>query len=103
MLDLGFGYLALMARDESGRITSMAAHLQVSEGPLQAVIWNVPLRAWTYDPEVAAGFLFDDRYFDRRSIVDRPTAERIAREVLLTELPSEAELRKICESGQGSS
>lgn len=100
MLDLGIGYLALLARDESGRITSIAAHLQVSEGPLRAVIWHVRQRAWTYDPEVAARFLFDDRYFDRRSVIDRPTAEQIAREVLLTELPGEAELRSMCETGR---
>ena len=99
MLDLGFGYLALLSRDGSGRIVNVAAHLQVSEGPLQAVIWNVPAQAWMYDPEVVAQFLFDDQYFDRCSVIDRAAAERIARDVLQDKLPSEAELRRICEAG----
>ena len=99
VLDLGFGYYALLSRDGSGRVVNIAAHLQVSEGPLQAIIWNVQLRAWTYDPEVAGQFLLDDQYFDRRTVIDRSAAEQIAREILHTELPSDAELREICAAG----
>ena len=99
MLDLGFGYLAVMAFDMSGRVTSMVAHLRVSEGPLQAVIWNVQQKAWQYNPKNAARFLYDDRYFDRGRRLERPEAEQVARDILHTDLPSDEELRRICAEG----
>ena len=99
MIDLGFAYYAVTDEDDADRINSLFARLAVSEGPLQAVIWHVGKQAWKFMPGVAAELLFDDRLWDQRHEVDRSEAERIAREILGTELPSEEELRRMCADG----
>lgn len=63
----------------------------------RAVIWDHTTATWTCSPETAAWFLLDEERKDRTTEVDRARAEQIARE-LGTSLPSEAELRRICES-----
>lgn len=78
--------------------TGMIA-MRVWTGPLQAVIWNVPKREWMYNPAVAAPRIFDDQYADRQRPVSRQEAERIARERLGTELPSEEDLYRMCLDG----
>ncbi|WP_091555058.1 hypothetical protein [Micromonospora pattaloongensis] len=71
-------------------------------GALHAVIWDVPDRAWGFNPTLAAPWIFDDQYADRQRLVSRQDAERIARERLGTELPSEQELLRMClADGQG--
>jgi hypothetical protein len=94
-----FGYHVVYRTGRPGQPTSLIASLVMSHGPLQAVIWSVPKRMWIYAPELAAGRLYDD--LEQRGIgpVDRATAERIAREYLGTELPTEEQLHRMCEEG----
>jgi hypothetical protein len=95
-----FDYRAILKSDESGRVTSMVAHLVQVTGPLQAVLWSVPRKAWIYAPGLASRFIYDDLMQDRVQTLDRPEAERIAQQVLQTELPSEELLLKTCEEGE---
>ena len=97
--DAGFGYLAVRESDTSDRPSSIIAHLVALKGPLQAVIWDVRKSAWTFDPTTAAAFVFDDAFFDKRFHVERDEAERIARQILHSELPTEDELRRLCAAG----
>jgi hypothetical protein len=93
----GFSYHAMLkapATPPSGLIA-----VRAWSGPLQAVVWHVPKRRWIFAPAIAAPRIFDDQYADRNRSVDRPTAERIAREYLGTELPTEEHLHRICEEG----
>jgi len=94
-----FDYRAVLKSDMAGRITSLIAHQVTSEGPLRAVIWSVPRKAWIFASAPAARFLYDGRYFDRTRKVDRPAAEQIARESLKTELPTEQTLRTMTAEG----
>jgi formylglycine-generating enzyme required for sulfatase activity len=98
MTDRGFGYLAILDVEGSGRPTSIAAYLQSARGPVQGVIWNVPLQQWTFRPSIVAKFLFDDDYDDRGPAIGRDEADALAAE-LGTRLPTEAELRAICADG----
>src|SRR3954464_1545969 len=100
MTNEGFGYRAAMESDGSDEITSIIAYQELIGGPLQAVIWSLPRKAWIYAPAPAARFLYDDQYFDRTMEIDRSTAETVARESLGTELPSEDVLRAMCDEGQ---
>ena len=42
-----------------------------------ALLWNHRQKAWQYNPDLVARFLFDDRNWDRYESVDRETAERV--------------------------
>ena len=94
-----FDYRAVLKSDMSGQVTSLIAHQVTAQGPLRAVIWSVPRKAWIFASAPAARFLYDERYFDRTKPVDRPTAEQIAREALQTELPTEETLRTMTDEG----
>jgi hypothetical protein len=100
MTDQEFAYRAVLDPEMSHQVSSLIAYQELNDNPLRAVIWNLRREAWTYSPEPAARFLYDDRYFDETKEVDRPTAERLAREVLHTELPSEETLQAMCDEGQ---
>ncbi|MFG1607072.1 hypothetical protein [Actinoplanes sp. NPDC049265] len=97
--DAGFVYLAVKESDVSDRPSSLIAHLITLNGPVQAVVWNVQSKTWTFDPSTAAAFLYDFDFFDKRFKVDRTQAEHVARSDLQTELPSEDALRAICSAG----
>jgi hypothetical protein len=92
-----FGYHAVYKTDNSEPPIGLIVR-ERSKGPLRAAIWNHRAKAWTFSPEVAAPFLYDDRNWDRTELVDRSTAEQIALS-LGTVLPSEEELHRICEEG----
>jgi hypothetical protein len=92
-----FEYHALTRPNE--RVPAGLIAMRVWMGPLQAVIWSAPNREWRYNPRVAAPWIFDDRYAERQRPVPRMEAERIAREQLGTELPSERDLLAMCEAG----
>ena len=97
---MSFSYHALYrtgADQPSGLIA-----MRVWTGPLEAVVWSVPKGIWMYAPELAAPRIFDDRYEDRTRPVDRPEAERIARDLLGTTLPEETELLAMCEERRTS-
>jgi len=99
LLDAGFGYWGIRRADEPDQTTSLIARLRVSEGPLQAVVWDTRSSAWRFSPGMAAHFLYEASNFQRSVSLDRPSAEDVARNHLGTELPSEEELRKICAEG----
>src|SRR4051812_7222570 len=94
-----FGYQAVL-ESESDTVTSLIAYEVEMRGPLQAVLWSVPREAWIYNPDVAATFLFDPSYQERIRPLDRAEAERIAREALRTELPTEQTLLEMFEEGE---
>ena len=100
MTDPEFGYRTILKSDESGTITSMVAHHIDVAHPLQAVMWSAPRKAWIYAPGLAVRFIYDDQFQDRIQVIDRPTAEQIAREVLRADLPTEANLMRMCEEGE---
>jgi hypothetical protein len=99
MAEAGFGYQAVLAQDNSITVVSLIAFEVRSDGPLRAIIWDVPRRAWVYAPDPAARFLFDDRYFDRTRSVSRDEAEQIAVDSLGSVLPREDELHHMCDEG----
>jgi len=100
MADEEFDYQAVLKSDQSGAITSLIAYQVEVNKPFQAVIWSAPRKAWIYAPALAVPMLYDDKYQDRTQVIDRETGERIAREALGTQLPSEATLQKMCEEGE---
>jgi hypothetical protein len=94
-----FAYKAILRSDDRSTITSLVAY-QPGNQALRAVLWSVPRRQWIYAPDLAAPILYDDQQLDRGQPVDRQTAERISRDVLRTELPSEADLTEISDEGE---
>jgi hypothetical protein len=93
------GYHVVYKQGSTSEPSSLIVSWVEAQSPLHAVIWSVPRKAWIYAPGPAAGLIYDDRYQDEVKPVDRQTAERIAREGLRQELPSEEELSQICEEG----
>ncbi|GAA2495062.1 hypothetical protein Ahu01nite_032310 [Winogradskya humida] len=100
MTEPAFSYRTILKSDESGLITSIVVHRVQVTGPLEAILWSVPRKAWIYAPALAVRFLFDDQYRERTQSLDRTTAGRIAHDVLETELPSEETLQAMCEEGK---
>lgn len=95
----GFFYKAILKSDDLSTITSLVAYQPGTEG-LRAVLWSVPRRQWIYAPNIAAPILYDDQQQDRGRPIDRDTAEKISREVLGTELPSDDVLLEISAEGE---
>ena len=100
MTEQEFDYRAVVKPESPSRVWSLIAYRVPTDGPFEAVIWSVPRKSWIYAPELAVRFIFDDQYRDKSRRVDRPTAERIARETLQTELPTETTLEAMCEEGE---
>lgn len=100
MKDPKFYYGAVRRPDGSGQVVSVLAYQQLLSGRLRAVKWSVPDQEWIYAPAIVSGFLFDPEYQDLADDVDRPTAERLAREVLGSELPDEQVLTAMFDEGQ---
>jgi hypothetical protein len=73
---------------------------EYSTGPTRTVLWHPASRTWRFDRKGGTMFLFDEEYQPRTSTVSRTEAERLAREVFGTTLPSEAELHRICDEGE---
>jgi hypothetical protein len=69
----------------------------------RAVAWAPGLQRWIFAGEQVRKVLRQrtSNSDNLKELVDRPTAERIAREVLGTELPSEAEIHRICTEATG--
>lgn len=63
---------------------------------LRAVAWAPSTRAWVYAPDRVGRFLRSLETDQEKEVVDRLTAERIARQALGVELPSEEEILRIC-------
>ncbi len=102
MSQIEFHYYAIYRTEER---TPPAVGLICSEdtsGPPRTVLWSHPRREWRFNRDVGASYLYDDEIQPRRGPVSRAEAERIAREVFATELPSEEELHRICEEGEAA-
>jgi len=95
-----FTYNTVTKSDENHEVGSILAYRFSAERILQAVMWHARRKIWMFAPGIAVGYLNDDKYMDRAKEVDRLTAERIAREELRTELPSEETLAAMCEEGE---
>ena len=100
MTDPAFAYLALQKADRPETVTSLIAYRAPATAPLEAVLWSRPRRAWISGPGLAARYLYDDQHQNRTRVIDRTEAERLAREVLRTELPTAAALEKLIEQGR---
>ena len=100
MTDTEYGYQAILKSDMSGTVTSLIAYEVQNHHSLRAVMWSVPRKAWIYAPAVAATFLFDPGYQERIRPLDRAEAERVAREILQSVLPTEQTLLEMLDEGQ---
>jgi hypothetical protein len=95
-----FYYKAVLKSDGSGRVTTVLAYQAGNDGRLRAVKWSAPEKIWAYAPAIVSAYLYDPKYQERAQSVDRPTAERISRESLSSELPGEEDLEQMCDEGQ---
>jgi hypothetical protein len=93
-----FHYELVLAGDET--ITSILAYARPPGSGLRGALWSVPDREWISAPAVVSDLLYDETDPASTRTVDRATAERVAREVLRTELPSEQALTDLCEEGE---
>ena len=100
MTPRAFAYKVILKSDDRSTITSLVAYQAPWDQKLRAVIWSARRREWIYAPGIAAPILYDDQEQDRGRAVDRQTAERISRDVLDTELPTEQELTEMSEQGE---
>ena len=100
MTDLAFGYQALLKADDPATVTSVIAYRAPKDGPLEAVLWSRPRKAWIYGPALVVRYLYDDQYQGRTRILDRAEAERTAREALGTELPTVPMLTEMVSEGR---
>ena len=96
-----FTYYALYPRDPAAPPAGLLAEGSLTpEHRLVAIGWSHRHRTWTEATASLGAITLDPDYDDRLKIVDRATAERIARESLGVELPSEEEMQAI---GEGPS
>ncbi len=98
MTDPQFHYQALLKSQSSSEVTSLIAFRESATTGLQAVIWHAAQQKWVYAPPVAATLLYDDSSATESQPVDRPTAERLAREHLHTNLPTPEQLTTMIEA-----
>jgi hypothetical protein len=94
-----FDYDVVYQMGRGSPLTSLIVSWLETDRPLRAVLWSVPRQRWISAPEIAVTLLYDDTEEKGVGPVDRATAERIAREYLGTELPTEEQLHRICEEG----
>ncbi|MFD0747615.1 hypothetical protein ACFQ1L_41820 [Phytohabitans flavus] len=94
-----FAYHVVYRHRAPGPIVNLIAEWVESRTPLRAVLWNVPQARWSYEPGIAARTIYGDVEMEKTEPVDRATAERVARDVLGQELPTEEELHRICAEG----
>lgn len=94
-----FEYYATFETEEKTPPARGLICAEVTLGPPIGVTWSQKANGWIFNPYVTARWVFDDMYQERRSLVSRGEAERIARERYGVELPSEEELHRIDEEG----
>jgi hypothetical protein len=94
-----FTYYALYRReDRTDPPAGLLAEGRAAPGlPLVTIGWSHRHKAWTEAAQLLAQVTVSLDWIDRFEIVDRPTAERIARESLGVELPTEEEMQRIGE------
>jgi hypothetical protein len=84
-----FRYFKIFLRREPEQPRGLFAY-NPDDGRLDMIARNHLTRRWEHDPGVVTRFLFGDDH-DERAEVGREQAEEIARTVLGTAVPSEAE------------
>jgi hypothetical protein len=93
-----FTYYVLYHRPDQIQPVGLLAEGRAAPGlPRRVVGWDHQDEAWTEAQASLGAILINPDYEDRIQTVDRTTAERIARETLGAELPSEEELLAIGE------
>jgi hypothetical protein len=95
----GFTYRALYPRrDRTVPPVGMLAEGQADPAlPYRVVGWDHRAQDWTEAKASLGAILINPDYEDLVQIVDRSTAERIARENLGSELPTEEQLQEIAD------
>ena len=92
-----FAYRALYRLDNPDQLATIFAWRNPIGSPLEAVMWHGARSQWVFAPEVLRTVIFvDENTLERVERIDRTTAARICQETLGTDLPSEAELDRIC-------
>jgi hypothetical protein len=98
-MSASFTYYALYPRDPAAPPRGLLAEGSLApDRRLVAIAWSHRHRTWTEATASLGAITLDPDYDDRLKIVDRATAERIARDQLGAELPSEEEMQRIGES-----
>ena len=95
-------YLALFLTEERIPPPSGLMCDEVTLGSPRTVLYNRIRERWEYNPSSGAKFLFDMELQERTQEVSRVEAERIARDLLGTQLPSEAELHQMLLAGEAA-
>jgi hypothetical protein len=95
-----FYYKAVLKSEDSERVTTILAYQRGDSGRLRGVKWSAVRRRWEYAPAIVSPYLFDPEYQELAEQIDRTTAERLAREVLQSELPDEAALTAMFDEGE---
>jgi hypothetical protein len=94
-----FDYQLVLTDDETSATSIIAYQETVSDG-LRGVLWSVPRRQWIYAPAIVSDLVYDDSDPVPTRTADRTTAERVARDELGTDLPSEEALTALCAEGE---
>ncbi|BCB82508.1 hypothetical protein Pflav_089180 [Phytohabitans flavus] len=90
-----FTYYVLYRRDLTTPVGLLAEGQADPALPHRVVGWDHQDADWTEAQASLGAMQINPDYEDRLRIVDRSTAERIARETLGTQLPTEEELQAI--------
>ena len=75
---------------------------EVTAGPPRTVLYNRIQERWEFNRSAGAHYLFDMEQQERTQEVSRAEAERIAREVLGTQVPTEMELHQMILAGEAA-
>jgi hypothetical protein len=93
-----FRYYKIFLRRQPQQPRGLFAY-NPDEGRLDMIAWNHLTRRWEHDPEAVASYLFGGDQ-DEQAEISREQAEGIARTVLHTTVPSEAELMAISDKAE---
>jgi hypothetical protein len=93
-----FRYHMVFPRRQPGQPRGLFAY-NPDDGRLDMIAFNHLTRRWEHDPEAVTSFLFGGDQ-DCQAVVTREQAEEIARTVLGTTLPPEAELMAISDQAE---
>jgi len=94
-----FDYELVLADDKT-TATSIVAYQYPAGAGLRGVLWSASKRVWISAPAIVSDLFQDEPDSPPTRTVDRAVAEQIARDVLQTELPSEAALTELCDEGE---
>jgi hypothetical protein len=88
-------YVLYRRRDRTAAVGLLAEGRADPALPRRVVAWDHVEEDWTEAQASLGAILMNPDYEDRVEIVDRSTAERVARESLGSELPSEERMQEI--------